>query len=134
MFDDPEIIKKLALMTNEEIDELPFGLISFDRAGVVLKYNANELAISGLSMPQVHGKSLFTGVAPSLNNEMVAGRFSDSLNTKSELDLIIKYTCVLRTRPVKAQLRLIYSPESPIRYILIDRSIGLNSAGVLNTR
>lgn len=108
--------------TDEQLDELTFGVIGFDRAGVVHRYNIFESKISGLAPDRVLGAHLFTTVAPCMNNFMVAQRFEDALECAERMDAVIDYVLTLRMRPIQVKLRLLSSPEENMRFILVSRS------------
>jgi photoactive yellow protein len=105
-----------------ELDALDFGVIGFDAEGVVTRYNAFESKAAGLSPERVLGHSLFTVVAPCMNNFMVAQRFADASAEGEALDATIDYVLTLRMRPVKVQLRLLTAPHCATRYVLVHRA------------
>lgn len=108
--------------TDEQLDALTFGVIGFDRAGVVRRYNIFESKISGLAPSRVLGAHLFTNVAPCMNNFMVAQRFDDTLKHAQQMDAVIDYMLTLRMRPIQVKLRLLASPAEPMRFILVSRA------------
>ena len=93
----------------------------FDADANVQRYNAFESQAAGLSPQRVLGEPLFTNVAPCMNNFMVAQRFDDALEQNSALDETIDYVLTLRMRPVKVALRLLSTPGSATRYVLVKR-------------
>ena len=80
-----------------------------------------ESKFAGLSLEKVLGFSLFTVVAPCMNNFMVAQRFDDAAISGGVLDATIDYVLTLRMRPVKVKLRLLASPGDRFRYVLVRR-------------
>ena len=122
-FDDPGLLRRLDAMSDAELDELDFGVIGFDPAGVVRRYGAHESKASGLSPQRVLGLSLFDEVAVCMNNYLVAQRFEDAAAEGSELDATIDYVLTLRMRPVKVRLRLLAAPAADHRYVLVQRSL-----------
>lgn len=107
--------------SNDELDALDFGVIGFDNAGAVTRYNRFESQAAGLSPQRVLGHPLFTVVAPCMNNFMVAQRFEDALADGSALDATLDYVLTLRMRPVKVKLRLLATAGSSSRYVLVCR-------------
>ena len=103
------------------LDQLDFGVIGFDAGSNVCRYNRHESEAAGLTPPRVLGQPLFTNVAPCLNNFMVAQRFEDAQDEGSQLDDTIDYVLTLRMRPVKVALRLLASPATSNRYVLVQR-------------
>ncbi|MET0857951.1 MAG: phosphonate transporter [Telluria sp.] len=121
LFDRPDIEAALATLDSDQLDALDFGVIGFDDDTVVRLYNTFESKAAGLAPPRVLGQPLFTVVAPCMNNFMVAQRFDDALDAGEALDATIDYVLTLRMRPVKVALRLIASPGSATRYVLVNR-------------
>jgi photoactive yellow protein len=58
-----------------DVDALPFGLISVDRAGTIEQFNAYESRLSRLSKERVLGRNFFTDVAPCTAVKEFQGRF-----------------------------------------------------------
>ncbi len=122
-YDYEHVMAHLIGATDDDLDALEFGVIGFDGAGVVRRYNALESKLAGLSVQRVVGNPLFTVVAPCMNNYLVAQRFDDALETGSQLDQVIDYVLTLRMRPIKVKLRLLAEPASPMRYLLVRRPV-----------
>ncbi|MCY7307988.1 MAG: phosphonate transporter [Rhodoferax sp.] len=120
-FDYERVLAYLIAATDDDLDALEFGVIGFDGAGVVRRYNALESKLAGLSVQRVVGNPFFTVVAPCMNNYLVAQRFDDALESGSTLDQTIDYVLTLRMRPSKVKLRLLADPASPMRYLLVKR-------------
>lgn len=120
-FSTADLAARLDECSPEQLDQLDFGVIAFDADTTVQRYNAFESQAAGLSPQRVIGQPLFTSVAPCLNNFMVAQRFEDAMNDGSALDDTIDYVLTLRMRPVKVALRLLASPASRNRYVLVQR-------------
>ncbi|MBC7452329.1 MAG: phosphonate transporter [Massilia sp.] len=121
-FYQPDVADALNQSTDEQLDELTFGVIGFDRAGVVRRYNTFESKISGLAADKVLNAHLFTSVAPCMNNFMVAQRFDDALELAAHMDAVIDYVLTLRMRPKQVKLRLLSSPVEAMRFILVSRA------------
>lgn len=122
-FADTHLQSHLDTSTDSELDALDFGVIGIDAKGIVRRYNSVESTAAGLSPQRVLGSALFTVVAPCMNNFMVAQRFEDALATGTSLDATIGYVLTLRMRPVKVKLRLLASPGSATRYVLVHRTV-----------
>ena len=120
-FDQPELLRTIATLGEAELDALDFGVIGFDAATQVRVYNAFESKCAGLSPQRVLGQTLFTLVAPCMNNFLVAQRFEDAAAAGTALDTTIDYVLTLRMRPVKVRLRLLAAPGSALRYVLVHR-------------
>ena len=120
-FDARGLADILDASSQEQLDTLDFGVIGFDADTNVQRYNAFESQAAGISPQRVLGQPLFTNVAPCMNNFMVAQRFEDALADGTPLDDTIDYVLTLRMRPVKVALRLLASPASGNRYVLVQR-------------
>jgi len=121
-YDLEQLLDYLNGATDDALDALEFGVIGFDAAGMVRRYNAFESKLAGLSVQRVLGNPLFTVVAPCMNNYLVAQRFDDALDTGSKLDQTLDYVFTLRMRPAKVKLRLLADPASSMRYLLVRRA------------
>lgn len=121
VFDQEDILTELASAPDVTLDAYGFGVIGFDRATVVRRYNTFESNVAGLSNSKVVGHPLFTVVAPCMNNFLVAQRFEDATAANTELDIVIDYVLTLRMRPIKVKLRLLAGAASDLRYVLIKR-------------
>ena len=120
-FDQPDLERRLAALTDEQLDDAAFGIIGFDDATVVRRYNRFESQAAGLSPDAVLGQHFFTSVAPCMNNFMVAQRFEEAQEEGVALDATIPYVLTLRMRPTKVQLRLLAAPGAAVRYVLVQR-------------
>lgn len=120
-FADAALLSHLADASDEDLDRLPFGVIGFDREGVVRRYNAWESRAAGLSVARVVGQPLFTVVAPCMNNYLVAQAFEDAATRGEALDRTLPYVLTLRMRPTKVQLRLLAPAGDGLRHVVILR-------------
>ena len=116
VFDDTEL-RSLLRDHEVDIDELTFGLIAMDDAGVVVHYNRAESELSGLDPDRVIGRNFFTEVGPCTNNFMVAQRYQDV----GDLDETIDYVFTFRMAPTPVRLRMLASPDDPLRYLAVAR-------------
>jgi photoactive yellow protein len=71
----PSTIERLSQMTQEEVDDLPYGFVVLDLEGVVLLYNRYEQQMSRIPADRVIGKSFFRELAPCARVEAFFGRF-----------------------------------------------------------
>ncbi|WP_426195803.1 phosphonate transporter [Massilia sp. DWR3-1-1] len=117
-----DLAAQLARLSESALDGLDFGVIGFDAATVVTRYNAFESNAAGLTANRVLGQPLFTVVAPCMNNFMVAQRFEDAFDAGEALDVTIDYVLTLRMRPIKVALRLLAPSGSAVRYVLVRRA------------
>jgi photoactive yellow protein len=120
-FNQPDIASRIDALDDAELDSLDFGVIGFDAASAVRRYNSFESKLSGLTPQRVLGSALFTDVAPCMNNFLVSQRFEDATAGGTALDATIDYVFTLRMRPAKVLLRLLAAPGLALRYVLVER-------------
>lgn len=65
----------VARLSPEELDDLPYGLITLDGEGRVVHYNDTESRLVGLPRERVVGRHFFTEVAPCTRVREFEGRF-----------------------------------------------------------
>ena len=118
-FDSPDILDALA---TADLDTLRFGVIGFDSAGLIQRYNKSESEAAGLATERVLGRHVFETVAPCMNNFMVAQRFEDASALGAPIDETINYVLTLKMRPTPVRLRLLQRPSDVLRYILVTRT------------
>jgi photoactive yellow protein len=62
-------------LSEEQIDDLPFGLIAVDANGTITRYNAYESRLARLAKERVIGRNFFRDVAPCTAVKEFQGRF-----------------------------------------------------------
>ncbi len=67
--------KHLFELSDREVDELPFGLISVDHGGNIEHYNSYESRLARLPKDRVLGRNFFRDVAPCTAVQDFMGRF-----------------------------------------------------------
>lgn len=122
-FDMPSLGLTLDKSTNDQLNSVGFGVIGFDKEGMVKVYNNYESKMAGLSLESVINSDLFNSVAPCMNNFLVAQKFEDALDTSSELDVIMDYVLTLKMKPTRVKLRLLGSPQLSYSYVVILRTL-----------
>ena len=118
-FFDPELLGALEGAPAEALDDLVFGLITMDRHGVVLHYNADESRRSGLSRERVVGRDFFRSVGPCADHPRVAGRFAEAARTGRTLDEELGFTFTFRMRLSPVRLRLLAAAGSPRQFLAV---------------
>jgi photoactive yellow protein len=64
-------------LTRERLDELPFGVVTLNRQGRILRYNRTEADLASRSATATIGLDFFADVAPCTNVKAFRGRFDD---------------------------------------------------------
>ena len=114
-FADGDLLTVLESNAVESFDDLGFGVVTMDRTGVVIGYNADESQRSGLSRERVLGRDFFIEVGPCTNNHLIAERYRAAAELDDELD----YVFTFRIRPTPVRLRLLAAPGSPRQYLVV---------------
>jgi photoactive yellow protein len=68
-------VESLMSMSQEQVDDLPYGFIVLDEQGVILLYNRYEALMAKLPPERVIGKNFFRDVAPCTRVDAFHGRF-----------------------------------------------------------
>jgi photoactive yellow protein len=71
-------------LSEEEMDALPFGLITLDESGAIEQYNAYESRLARLSKERVIGRNFFRDVAPCTAVQEFQGRFERFANLEGD--------------------------------------------------
>lgn len=121
-FSQPDVLQRLAASTDALLDEVPFGVIAFDQGGHIRRYNRTEVELTGLKRERVIGRHVFTDIAQCMNNFLVAQKYEDALQVQQSLDTTLDFVLTWRMRPTPVQLRLLYAVDTPLRYLLLQRS------------
>lgn len=118
-FSDPSLFDWLLTATTEDVDALPFGVVSMALDGTVERYNTTESKLAGLTPRRVLGRSYFSAVAPCMNNFMVAHRYQ----MEPDIDATIDYVLTLRMSPTKVRLRLLKRSNVRQMHLMIERHV-----------
>src|SRR5512133_1109646 len=73
----------LPLLSAEQLEAMPFGVIELDPNGFVLRYNKAEESLSGMASPSVVGRHFFREVAPCTSVKDFEGRFHTFISSQS---------------------------------------------------
>lgn len=103
------------------LNALPYGVIGFDENAHICRYNKHESQQSLLTTSEVIACHVFTDVARCMNNALIAGRFEVATSKSIPLDEIIDYVIAFKSGAGPVKIRMLYLPQSPIRYLLLER-------------
>jgi photoactive yellow protein len=76
--DSPGLAAAIEALSEQQINNLPYGAIRLDETGRVVFYNDTERQQSGLRK-EVLGRNFFTEIAPCLNTPRYRGRIDEAL-------------------------------------------------------
>jgi photoactive yellow protein len=117
------IIQRLDDLTEEEMDELPYGMIQLDSAGRVLRYNSTEARISTLDQKRQVGRHFFVDVAPCTRVKEFYGAFLDGVAARA-LDVTFLYHFAFAAGPGDFMIRLFYSARTDTAWVLVADPAG----------
>jgi photoactive yellow protein len=116
---DALLLGQLDTMTFEQIDDLPFGCIRTDDAGIVEIYNSAESKIAGLLPEQTLGRNFFTQVAACTNNKLFRGTFNRGVE-EGQMNLVFFYTFTYRMAPTEVKVQF-FKRSGGANWILIAK-------------
>jgi len=106
-------------VSQKELDSLPYGVIQVDAEGVVLRYNAFEAGLSGLSKQKVVGKNFFTQIAPCTDLQEFRGRFRKGI-AEGKLQCTFRYHFAFQKNPRDVTVTLFYNQADRSVWILVQ--------------
>lgn len=106
-FDDDNLATRLDRMSDAERDQLAFGVVGLDDAGVVRFYSQTERSQSGRpARLSTLGLDFFRHVAPCMANEAFKGRI-DQARATGDLDLEFGHVGDFSYRERRLQVRVV---------------------------
>jgi len=101
-------LRGIPLLSEEELADMPYGIIELDPTGNVLIYNKAEEAISGKNSAAVIGKNFFREVAPCTSVKNFEGRYVEFLSSHSVTESF-KFTFRFPERTTKVSIAFVKS-------------------------
>ncbi len=117
-FITPEIKSKLANLTRQEADAMPFGIVKLDENGKILLYNKYESDLAGVPVEKAEGRNFFTDVAVCTNNRLFFGRFKDGVG-KGDLDISFNYVFTYKMKPTNVVVHLYHDKSSKTNWVFV---------------
>jgi photoactive yellow protein len=111
-------LQSVAKMSEEQLDQLPFGAIRLDKTGKVLSYNMAEAKLTGRDPKRVIGRNFFTEVAPCTNVQVFAGRFREGV-AKGDMHVIFPYRFDFEMAPRDVSVTLFYSQQTDTAWVFV---------------
>ncbi|HTU40579.1 MAG TPA: PAS domain-containing protein [Candidatus Aquilonibacter sp.] len=115
----PELFQKIDSMNEQELDALPQGVIQLDAEGKVLKYNAYEARIAGLTKEKVVGLNFFKQVAPCTDVKEFYGRFREGVAAR-KLHSKFRYHFSFKRNPLDVTVTLFYSSRDNTVWVFVQ--------------
>lgn len=119
-----EVLEAADLMSAEELDRAPYGMIQLDASGRILNYNAVESKLASLSKEDAIGKQFFTEIAPCTKVQEFYGRFKEGVIHES-LDATFRFHFAFKQNPRDVTVRLLYSRRTRTVWVLIADQEGM---------
>jgi photoactive yellow protein len=119
-FVSEDLLQRVASLSSEEIDDLPFGTACIDDTGVVTLLNSYGAELSKTGAEEAKGKNFFLQLAPCTNNTMFRGKFEVGVASES-LNCDFHYTFTLRVRPTNVHVHLFRHNDTSTNWIFTQR-------------
>lgn len=119
--DAADVLARADVLTEDELDTLPMGMIQLDRDGRVLKFNQTESQLARMDKSEALGKSFFDEVAPCTKVQEFHGRFVEGVQARN-LHTIFPYEFRFRDgRQKKVIISMFYSASTETVWVLVQR-------------
>lgn len=114
-----DVLTRADVLTEDELDTLPMGMIQLDRNGTVLKFNQAESTLAHVDKKDAIGKSFFDEVAPCTKVQDFYGRFKEGVIRES-LDTTFQFHFAFKQQPRDVTVRLFYSRRTRSVWVMIS--------------
>lgn len=116
-----QVLERADVLTQDELDNLPVGMIQLDRNGTVLKFNQTESSLARVEKSDAIGKSFFDEVAPCTKVQQFYGAFVDGVE-KRNLHTVFPYQFRFRDgREKNVVISMFYSGSTDTVWVLVQR-------------
>ena len=115
------VLEKADVLTGDELDTLPVGMIQLTRDGVVLKFNQTESDLARVGKEEALGKNFFDEVAPCTKVQTFYGRFREGVAAKN-LNTSFNYQFRFKDgRQKDVVITMFYSVSTDTVWVLVQR-------------
>lgn len=116
-----DVLERADVLTEDELDTLPVGMIQLDRSGTVLRFNQTESELAHVAKSDAIGKSFFDEVAPCTRVQEFHGRFLEGVESRS-LHTVFPYRFRFRDgRQKDVIISMFYSASTETVWVLVQR-------------
>ena len=119
-FADDATLASLPSKSEQELDEMPFGVIQLSDDGIVLQYNQYECELSGRIKSAVLGQRFFIDVAPCTKTPLFAGIFEAGV-IQGEMEALLSYYFDFRMTPTQVWVHLHRCQLTNTNWVLVKR-------------
>jgi photoactive yellow protein len=117
----PDVLERADQLGEEELDNLPVGMIQLDPSGKVLKFNQTESDLARMDKAAALGKSFFDEVAPCTKVREFHGKFLDGVAAR-DLNTTFGYEFKFRDgRRKDVLISMFYSKNTESVWVLVQR-------------
>ncbi|MBW3569948.1 MAG: PAS domain-containing protein [Gemmatimonadetes bacterium] len=115
------VLERADVLSEDELDSLPVGMIQLNRDGTVLKFNQTESSLARMARDEALGKSFFDEVAPCTKVKGFYGRFLEGVENR-KLHTVFPYEFRFRDgRQKKVMISMFYSGSTETVWVLVQR-------------
>ena len=118
---DSKKLQRVAEMSLEDVDTLPFGAIVITPNGTIVRYNQFEARLSQLDAKRVIGKNFFRDIAPCTAVRAFEGRMRDFLDSDEEYSVTFDYRFNFVHGAVDVEISFIKMGAEGTILIAVDR-------------
>ena len=117
----PDVLQRADQLAEDELDNLPVGMIQLDPSGRVLKYNQAESELARVDKGAALGRNFFDEVAPCTRVREFHGRFLEGVAAR---DLNTTFDHEFRFRDGRRKdvlISMFYSKNTDSVWVLVQR-------------
>lgn len=115
------VLERADVLTEDQLDALPVGMIQLDRTGTVLKFNQTESSLARVEKAEAIGRSFFDEVAPCTRVQEFYGRFVEGVQNRN-LHTVFPYQFRFRDgRQKNVVISMFYSTSTDTVWVLVQR-------------
>jgi len=116
-----DVLTRADVLTEDELDTLPVGMIQLDRDGTVLKFNQTESSLARMDKAEAIGRSFFDEVAPCTKVQEFYGKFVEGVENRN-LHTVFPYQFRFRDgRQKNVVISMFYSASTETVWVLVQR-------------
>lgn len=112
--------EQVEIMTPEELDALPQGVIQLDREGKILQYNLYEEKLADMKREETVGRNFFKEVAPCTDVKGFRGLFQAGVAAR-KLNHTFRHHFSFRKNPTDVQVEMDYSATTDTVWVFISK-------------
>ena len=115
------LLERADVLTEDELDQLPVGMIQLSRDGTVLRFNQTESHLARCDKQDALGKNFFDEVAPCTKVREFHGRFLQGVASRS-LNTVFPYEFKFRDgRRKEVVISMFYSASTETVWVQVQR-------------